>query len=47
LARRKFFDFDERLFLLTPLFFTGQLLETSESGDPDFLGNLNAQNPGA
>ena len=44
---RKFFDFDERLLLSTPSFSTEQLLETSESGDPDFLGSLSAQNPGA
>ena len=44
---RKFFDFYERLLLSTPSFSTEQLLETSESGDPDFLGSLSAQNPGA
>ena len=44
---RKFFDFDERLLLSTPSFSTEQLLETSESGDPDFLCSLSAQNPGA
>ena len=44
---RKFFDFDERLLLSTPSFSTEQFLETSESGDPDFLGSLSAQNPGA
>ena len=44
---RKFFDFDERLLLSTPSFSTEQLLETSESGDPDVLCSLSAQNPGA
>ena len=44
---RNFFDFDERLLLSTPSFSTEQLLETSESRDPDFLGSLSAQNPGA
>ena len=44
---RNFFDFDERLLLSTPSFSTKQLLETSESRDPDFLGSLSAQNPGA
>ena len=44
---RTSFDFDERLLLTTPSFSTEQLLETSESRDPDFLGSLSAQNPGA
>ena len=43
---RQVFDFDKRLLLLIPLFFTEQFLETFESGDPDFLGSLSAKNLG-
>ena len=41
------FDFFEMMLSKFPQFSTKQLLETSESEDPDFLGSLSAQNPGA
>ena len=40
-------EFFEMMLSKFPQFSTEQLLETSESEDPDFLGSLSAQNPGA
>ena len=40
-------NFFEMMLSKFPQFSTEQFLETSESEDPDFLGSLNAQNPGA
>jgi len=39
-------EFFEMMLSKFPQFSTEQLLETSESEDPDFLGSLSAQNPG-